>query len=111
MRKDQDMIVEMQNKGELDAQVADGTTPLVVDFHAEWCGYCKRTRPHLERISEEKPGVRFVAFDVDEDMDVYKDHSFKTIPAILLFKDGVEISRHESGDYEKLTAWLAQHGL
>lgn len=105
------MIREILKYNELKTEAADASTPLVVDFHADWCGYCKRTRPHLERLSEEKAGIRFVAFDVDEELAAYKDFGFKTIPAILLFVGGVEIARHESGDYEKLSAWFASHGL
>lgn len=92
-------------------EIADASTPLIVDFHADYCTYCKTTRPHLERLSDEKGEVRFVAIDVDEDLDLFKKHAFKTIPAILLFKDGVEVSRHQSGDYDKLSAWLASNGI
>lgn len=96
---------------QLATEIADASTPLVVDFHADYCGYCKTTRPHLERLSDEKGEVRFVAVDVDEDLDLFKTHAFKTIPAILLFKDGAEVSRHQSGDYDKLSAWLASNDI
>lgn len=92
--------------------IADTSTPIVVDLHAEWCGYCKRTRPHLERISEEREGaLRIVGIDTDEDPDAFSGFQVGSLPAIILFKDGQEVARRGSGDYEQLTDWLAKHGL
>lgn len=104
----------MQDVEYKDAQTAikDTSTPIVVDLHAEWCGYCKRTRPHLERISEERAGsLRIVGVDTDEYPEAFTDLKVDTLPKIILFKDGTEVARRGSGDYEGLVAWLAEHGI
>jgi thioredoxin-like negative regulator of GroEL len=93
-------------------EIADASTPLVVDLHAEWCTFCKKTRPHLERLSDERgDALRIVGIDTDEDPDAFSGLGVKTLPTIILFKDGQEIARRGSGDYEQLTEWLAEHGL
>lgn len=93
------------------AAIADPATPLIVDMHAEWCGYCKRTRPHLETISAERTGsLRIVGIDADENPEVFEELGAKTLPCIVLFVDGKEVARRGSGDYEGLTAWLAENG-
>lgn len=96
----------------LSEAIADGTSPLVIDLHAPWCSYCAKTRPHLERLSEEREGtMRFVGLDTDEHPDAFDHLGVKTLPTIILYKDGVEIARRGSGDYQNLTDWLAQNGL
>jgi thioredoxin-like negative regulator of GroEL len=103
-------MIETTLDGALSA-IADTSTPVVLDIHAEWCGYCIRTRPHLEQISADRVGtLRIIGIDADEYPDVFTKFKVKTLPAIILFKDGEEIARRGSGNLEELTAWLAEHG-
>jgi thioredoxin-like negative regulator of GroEL len=102
---------QTDTKGIHDA-IADHATPLVVDLHAPWCKFCKLTQPHIERLAVERAGsIRFVGSDVDDNIELYKDLKVGTIPAIILFKDGVEVARRGSGDLAQLEAWLAENGL
>jgi thioredoxin 1 len=94
------------------AAIADASTPVIVDMHADWCKFCKTTRPHLERISEERgDAMRIVGIDTDEHPDAFEGLGAKTLPTIILFVGGTEGARRGSGDYEGLTAWLAEHGV
>lgn len=96
----------------LKAEMAEASTPLVIDLHAPWCSFCKKTMPHLERLSSERDGaIRFVGLDTDEDPEAYDLLGVKTLPCIVLMKDGVEVARRGSGDYDQITAWLAESGL
>lgn len=104
-------MIETTLEGALNA-IADTTTPVLIDLHAEWCGYCTRTRPHLEQISSEREDeLRVYGIDTDEHMDAFTAFKVKTLPAIILFKDGEEIARRGSGNHAELTAWLTEHGV
>ena len=96
----------------LKAAIADASKPLVIDLHAPWCGYCTRMRPDMERLSSERSDeIRFVAIDTDDHPDAFTHIGVKTLPTVVLYKDGQEIARRGSGNHAELSAWLAEHGL
>ena len=66
----------------------------VVDFNATWCGPCKMLGPVLEEVSEELSGkAEFFAVDVDENQTLAIKNKIKSIPAIVVFKDGEPVDR------------------
>ncbi|MBO4864053.1 MAG: thioredoxin [Eubacterium sp.] len=67
--------------------------PVVVDFFAVWCGPCKMMSPILKQLSEEKPDVKFVSVDVDEDERLAIQFGISSIPCLILFKNGEEAGR------------------
>jgi len=71
------------------AQVLESDLPVVVDFHADWCGPCHQLAPVLEGLAEEWDGrVRFVKVDIDRNPDVARAYRISSIPAVLLFEEG-----------------------
>lgn len=70
-------------------EVLRSDVPVVVDFHADWCGPCHQVSPVVEGLSEEWEGaVRFVKVDIDRNPDVARAYNIRSIPAILKFEDG-----------------------
>lgn len=63
-----------------------GTT--IKDFHADWCGPCKKQDPILEELKEKHPDVKFEKIDVDEDPDVAQEYGVRSVPTIVIEKDG-----------------------
>lgn len=66
----------------------------VVDFSAVWCGPCQMLTPIMEELSDEMDGeVDFFSADVDENRDLAYQFDIQSIPAIVVFANGEEVTR------------------
>lgn len=66
----------------------------VVDFSAVWCGPCQMLAPIMEELSDEMDGeVDFFSADVDENRDLAYQFDIQSIPAIVVFANGEEVTR------------------
>ena len=74
---------------EFQATVLDSKLPVFVDFWAEWCGPCHMIAPVVEELAEEYDGkFSFTKLDVDANPNTAMQFGIRSIPTMLLFKDG-----------------------
>ena len=74
---------------EFQGTVLESDTPVFVDFWADWCGPCKMIAPVVEELAEEFDGrFNFTKVDVDANPKVAMQFGIRSIPTLLLFKDG-----------------------
>jgi thioredoxin 1 len=68
----------------------------VIDFWAEWCGPCRAIAPAIEELSKsyENTGVKILKANVDECSELSTKFGIRSIPTIVVLKDGVEVARH-----------------
>jgi thioredoxin 1 len=67
---------------------------LVVDFTAAWCGPCQVMKPVLAALAAEYRGrARIVAIDVDREPLVAQHHDVRSMPTLVILRDGREVGR------------------
>lgn len=72
-----------------DQSVLKSTTPVLVDFWAEWCGPCRMIAPLLEQIAKDHPGKVVVGkVNVDQEQALAAKYGIQSIPAFFIFKNG-----------------------
>tara|TARA_B110000495_G_C22915254_1_gene534594 strand:+ start:571 stop:915 length:345 start_codon:yes stop_codon:yes gene_type:complete len=70
------------------AALQNSETPVVIDFHATWCGPCKVLSPILEELEAEVENVQFVKLDVDQFPEIAGANQVMGVPTVVILKDG-----------------------
>ena len=74
---------------DFDAAVLQSSEPVLVDFWAPWCGPCKMIAPALDQLAGEYAGkAKIVKIDVDQNPATAMKFRVRSIPMLLVFKDG-----------------------
>lgn len=75
-----------------DEAISEGVS--ILYFTADWCPPCQQFRPIYDEVSDEFPEITFGKVDVDAEPQLSADYGVRSIPTLVIHRDGKAISRH-----------------
>jgi thioredoxin 1 len=92
-------------------EVLRSSTPVLVDYWAEWCGPCKMIAPILDEVAKEYSGrLKVAKLNIDENTQTPPKYGIRGIPTLMLFKNGaVEATKVGAVSKSQLTAFIDSH--
>lgn len=76
------------------AELIHSSTPVIVDFSAEWCQPCKMMPPILKEVKKKLGDrVRVLKVDVDKNQTVSQKYQISSVPTLIIFKNGSPVFR------------------
>ena len=104
-------MIELSDQS-FDDLVLRSSVPVIVDFHANWCGPCKLMAPIFKELAEEYPeeSIKFVKVDTDDHEDTVDKFNIQGLPMFVLIKDGKVLASHSGAiSREPLKAFIDKH--
>lgn len=101
------------NGANFKSEVLESGIPVVIDFQAPWCGYCRRLAPAIDKLEEEFAGaVKVGTIDIDNDPELAEQFNVMTIPTLIVFRDGKLVSSVVNPPTrDAIYGWLKENGV
>ena len=84
-------VIEV-TKANFESEVLKSEVPVLADFNAGWCGPCKAMKPMLDELAE-TAAYKIVSIDIDEEDELAEEYDVSSIPCLVVFKGGEEVTR------------------
>ena len=68
-----------------------GDKPVLVDFWAPWCTYCRRIEPALEKLADSRDDILIVKVNIDEEPDLAQQERIEVIPTLVVYQNGYDL--------------------
>ncbi len=94
-------VIELNDEN-FDTEVSKSAQPVLVDFGATWCGPCKALAPVVEKLADETAGkYKVCKVDIDDAPGVTAKFGVRSVPTILVFKNGEKSGQHVGANTTK----------
>lgn len=81
------------NSDNFDSTLASSEVPVLVDFHASWCGPCKMLSPIIDQVAVSKDGEALIAkVDIDDARDIAQRYRITSVPSLVVFREGEPVA-------------------
>ena len=77
-------------------EVLQSEKPVLLDFFASWCGPCRMVSPLLDEIAKERPDIKVVKVDIDQNPELAQQYRVMSVPTLMVVKDG-EVVKQSRG--------------
>lgn len=97
-----------------DQEVSKSALPVLLDFWAPWCVYCRSIEPAVKALSEELEGTLAIGkVNIDEQPELAERFRVETIPSLILFRDGEETGERLVAPVsrDEIEEWLEENGF
>ncbi len=107
------MSIITVTKENFDTEVQEAGMPVLVDFWAPWCGYCKRLSPVIDTVAgSHLDKLRVGKINVDEQAELETRFEVMTLPTLMLFKAGqAGEPLINPGSKAEIDKWLIEQGI
>lgn len=94
------------------SEILNSDKPVLVDFHAQWCGPCKQMAPELKRFADiHKQTVRVLKVDIDKNPKITSELNIQGVPTLILYKKGKILWRQSGAMNAQQLAEVVKNNL
>lgn len=97
------------NDADFKKEVLESSQPVLVDFWATWCAPCRAIAPTVEELATRHKGkLKVMKVNIDENQDTPQQYGIRSIPTLLLFRNGQVVEQIVGANKGKIEAAVAK---
>ena len=81
------------NKSNFESEVLQSDRKVLLDFWAPWCAPCRMVAPIVDEIATERPDLKVVKVNVDEEVELAAEYGIMSIPTLAVFEKGQVVNK------------------